>query len=115
MMRRVTILDELSLVDRGAVQEFWSAVVSVVLGLLVIWLGLVLVLLLYLAMPIDLVPDFIPLVGYADDGIVITLALRSVVRNSGTEALERHWPGTPEGLRIVWRLAGIPAKRGPRS
>lgn len=64
-------------------------------------------LLAYLAMPIDVVPDFIPVLGYADDAIVIALTLRSVVRHAGPEALERHWPGTPEGLAAVFRLAGV--------
>lgn len=61
----------------------------------------------YLVMPIDLVPDFVPVVGYADDAIVIALVLRSVTRRVGPEALDRHWPGTPEGLAAVKRLAGI--------
>jgi uncharacterized membrane protein YkvA (DUF1232 family) len=64
-------------------------------------------LLMYLAMPIDLVPDFIPVIGYADDAIVIALTLRSVVRHAGAEAIERHWSGTPEGLAAVLRLAGV--------
>jgi len=58
----------------------------------------------YLAMPIDLVPDFIPVLGYADDVVIVALALRSVVRAAGPEALERHWPGTPEGLQVVRTL-----------
>ena len=61
----------------------------------------------YLVMPIDLVPDFIPVVGYADDVVVVALALRSVTRAAGAEALDRHWSGTPEGLRAVKRLAGV--------
>lgn len=60
----------------------------------------------YLAMPIDLVPDFIPVLGYADDVVVVALVLRSVVRTAGPEALERHWPGTPEGLQVVRTLCG---------
>lgn len=64
-------------------------------------------LLAYLAMPFDLVPDFIPIAGYADDAIIVVLTLRSVTRRSGPEALERNWPGTPEGLRAVRRLAGL--------
>jgi len=64
-------------------------------------------LLAYLIVPIDLVPDFIPVIGYADDAIVIAVALRSVVRHSGREAIVRHWPGTPEGLVAILRLAGI--------
>ncbi|GEP34051.1 hypothetical protein NSZ01_18190 [Nocardioides szechwanensis] len=59
----------------------------------------------YLAMPVDLVPDFLPVVGYADDVLVVALALRSVVRAAGPEALERHWPGTPAGLDAARRLS----------
>ncbi len=62
----------------------------------------------YLALPIDLVPDFIPVLGYADDAIVVTVVLRSVVRRAGPDALTRHWPGTPEGLRALCRLARLP-------
>lgn len=61
----------------------------------------------YLALPLDLVPDFIPVIGYADDAVVVAVALRSVVRHAGTGALERHWPGTPDGLRLVCRMAGL--------
>ena len=63
-------------------------------------------LLAYLLMPVDLVPDFLPVVGYADDAVLIALVLRSVIRVSGAEALERHWPGTPQGLAVVRRLVG---------
>jgi uncharacterized membrane protein YkvA (DUF1232 family) len=61
----------------------------------------------YLAMPIDLIPDFLPVIGYADDAVVVALALRSVTRHAGPEALERHWPGTPDGLAALRRLAGL--------
>lgn len=64
-------------------------------------------LLVYLALPFDAVPDFIPVLGYADDVIVIALVLRSVVRKAGPDALERHWRGTPSGLVLVRRLAGL--------
>ena len=63
----------------------------------------------YLVMPIDVVPDFIPVVGYADDAIIVALALRSVARRAGADAIDRHWPGTDEGLRVVKQLAGLPA------
>jgi uncharacterized membrane protein YkvA (DUF1232 family) len=66
-----------------------------------------LLLLAYLALPFDLVPDFIPVLGYADDAVVVVLVLRSVARSAGPEALERHWPGTPDGLAAVRRLVGI--------
>jgi uncharacterized membrane protein YkvA (DUF1232 family) len=61
----------------------------------------------YLLMPIDLVPDFVPVLGYADDVVVVALALRSVVRRAGAEALARHWPGDAAGLLVVGRLAGV--------
>ena len=61
-------------------------------------------LLVYLLSPIDLVPDFLPVIGYADDVVVVAWALRAVVRRAGSEALERHWPGTPAGLAVVTRL-----------
>lgn len=61
----------------------------------------------YLVFPVDLVPDFIPVIGYADDVVVAAWVLRSVVRAAGPEALARHWPGTPRGLSVVHRLAGV--------
>ena len=66
-----------------------------------------LLLLAYMLLPIDLIPDFIPVVGFADDAIIVAVALRSVVRHAGPEALDAHWPGTPRGLDAVKRLAGI--------
>jgi uncharacterized membrane protein YkvA (DUF1232 family) len=61
----------------------------------------------YLLLPIDLIPDFVPVLGYADDVVAVVLVLRSVVRRAGPEALARHWPGTRDGLAVVSRLAGI--------
>jgi uncharacterized membrane protein YkvA (DUF1232 family) len=63
-------------------------------------------LLAYLPCPIDLIPDFIPILGYADDAIIVAIALRSVAHRAGTDALRRHWRGTPEGFEVVLRLAG---------
>ncbi len=70
-------------------------------------------LLCYLLLPIDLVPDFIPVLGYADDAVIVVIALRSVVRHAGPEALARHWPGTPSGLETILRLAGLPSGPPP--
>ncbi len=64
-------------------------------------------LLAYLASPIDLVPDFVPVLGYADDAIVVTAVLRGVARRAGLEAIERHWPGTDDGLAALCRLTGL--------
>jgi uncharacterized membrane protein YkvA (DUF1232 family) len=65
-------------------------------------------LLAYLLSPVDLVPDVVPVLGYADDVVVVALALRSVVRVSGAAAVRRAWPGGPAGLAVVSRLAGLP-------
>ena len=61
----------------------------------------------YLANPIDLIPDFVPVLGYADDAIIVAAVLRSVVRRAGPDAIRRNWRGTPEGLSTVWTLARL--------
>jgi uncharacterized membrane protein YkvA (DUF1232 family) len=63
----------------------------------------------YLLCPVDLVPDFVPVLGWADDVVVVAWALRAVVRRAGPTALERHWPGGDAGRRVVSRLAGLPS------
>ncbi|MGZ4267911.1 MAG: YkvA family protein [Solirubrobacteraceae bacterium] len=59
----------------------------------------------YLAMPIDLVPDFIPVAGQLDDAILVALVLRAVLRASGPGLLREHWPGPQQSLRVVQQLA----------
>ncbi|MFJ2032899.1 YkvA family protein [Streptosporangium sp. NPDC087985] len=66
-------------------------------------------LMVYLAIPFDLVPDFIPVLGYVDDAIIVTAALRSVVRRAGLHAVRQHWPGTEDGFTALCRLTGIMA------
>lgn len=64
-------------------------------------------LLAYLAMPFDLIPDFIPVLGYADDAILVTAVLRGIVRRAGLDAVRAHWPGTDDGFASLCRLNGI--------
>jgi Protein of unknown function (DUF1232) len=64
-------------------------------------------LMVYLALPIDLVPDFIPVLGYADDAVVAVFVLRGVVRRVGLEPLRGHWSGTQDGFAALCRLAGL--------
>jgi uncharacterized membrane protein YkvA (DUF1232 family) len=58
----------------------------------------------YLAIPIDLIPDFIPVLGYADDAIIVVLVLRSVCRRVSMEELRAAWPGTDDGFAALQRL-----------
>jgi uncharacterized membrane protein YkvA (DUF1232 family) len=91
MLRRLAVDPD---VPRGARLRLW-----LVLG--------------YLLVPFDVVPDFIPVIGFADDAVVVALALRSVARAAGPEALDRHWPGSPEGLGVLKDLARVPYGAGP--
>ncbi|MFF4829984.1 YkvA family protein [Streptomyces sp. NPDC001312] len=61
----------------------------------------------YLVLPIDLIPDFLPVIGHADDAIIVAFTLRSVVRRAGIEAVRAHWPGTDDGFAVLSRLAGL--------
>ncbi|BCY10024.1 YkvA family protein [Actinoplanes sp. L3-i22] len=64
-------------------------------------------LLAYLAIPFDLIPDFIPVLGYADDAIIVVAVLRSTVRRAGLDAVRRNWPGTEDGFAALSRLTGL--------
>jgi len=71
---------------------------------------LVWALLAYLASPIDIVPDVVPVIGFADDAIITSLVLRHVMRVAGPGKLEQHWPGSEEGLDALARLLRLPPK-----
>ncbi|AWS42760.1 YkvA family protein [Streptosporangium sp. 'caverna'] len=89
--------DALRLVRRLAADQTLPRGVRIRLGLLLV----------YLAVPIDLIPDFIPVLGYADDAIIAAVVLRSVVRRAGLQAVRAHWPGTDDGFAALARLTGL--------
>jgi uncharacterized membrane protein YkvA (DUF1232 family) len=93
--------DVLRLVRRLAADKSLPRGVRIRLGLL----------LAYLALPLDVIPDFIPVLGYADDAIIVTAVLRGVVRRAGLDAVRAHWPGTDDGFAAVVRLTGLDRHR----
>ena len=60
----------------------------------------------YLAMPLDLVPDFIPVAGQLDDAILVAFVLRTVLRGAGPDLVREHWPGPESSLALILRAGG---------
>ena len=89
--------DGLRLIRRLAADNTLPSGVRVRLGLL----------LAYLAIPFDVIPDFVPVLGYADDAIMVAAVLRSVVRRAGLGAVRAHWPGSDDGFTALVRLTGL--------
>ncbi len=67
-----------------------------------LWLGL-----LYLLNPLDLLPEFIPVIGPIDDAVVAALVLRHLIRRAGPEVVREHWQGGPHTLRVLLRVSGV--------
>lgn len=70
--------------------------VRIVLVLLMVWI----------LSPIDLIPEFIPVLGPLDDVVVTIVAIRYVRRRLGSEELRRRWQGTPDGFALLSRVIG---------
>ena len=90
------IPDVLRLVRNLLVDPSAPIAVRVALGGLVVWL----------VSPVDLIPEFIPVLGPLDDAIVAVLVLRFVRRRIGDEELRARWTGSPAGYELLARLTG---------
>ena len=73
---------------------------KIALGIGVVWL----------ISPIDLLPEFLPVLGPLDDAVVATLVLRYLVRRAGPDVVRRHWRGDPATLDMILRAARIPTR-----
>jgi uncharacterized membrane protein YkvA (DUF1232 family) len=66
-----------------------------------VWIGVV-----WVASPIDLIPEFIPFLGPLDDAVVVALILMRLVKTAGREVIEEHWRGDPATIAQLLRFAG---------
>ena len=63
-------------------------------------------LLAWIVSPIDLIPEFIPILGPLDDVIVAVVAMRYARRRLGVDDLRSRWVGTPDGFSVLLRVIG---------
>lgn len=63
----------------------------------------------YCGQPFNLIPDFIPVIGYLDNMVVAAWAMRSVIRLAGLDAVREHWRGSPESLELVCQVLRVAA------
>ena len=72
--------------------------------------AIVIAMLGYLALPFDLIPDFIPVAGQFDDAVVVVLTLGAILRGGGLEMIAEHWPGPRSSLSLILKLTDRAAR-----
>jgi uncharacterized membrane protein YkvA (DUF1232 family) len=58
----------------------------------------------YLLSPIDIIPDFIPVLGYLDDLYIVALAVSFVLESAGEAKVRQHWTGSQDVIEVVNRV-----------
>ena len=97
-----TLVPNLALLFRGLLRDDrvpWSS--KVLLWIAVVWV----------VSPIDLIPEFIPVVGPLDDAVVAALVLRHVIKRTDGDVLREHWRGDPATLDRLIRAKARESRR----
>ena len=61
----------------------------------------------YVVSPIDLIPDVIPVIGWADDVLLVLFAIDSLIERAGPEIVDEHWDGPGDLLSLVREAVGL--------
>ena len=69
----------------------------------------------YLISPIDLVPDFIPILGKTDDVVLVAFALNHLIQAAGYDVVREHWDGEDDVLDIIVDVVDFAAGLVPRT
>jgi len=92
-----TLLPNLLLLFRGLIRDRRvSRGSKALLAMAIVWV----------VSPIDLVPEFLPVIGPLDDAVMAALVLRHVIRRAGRDVVAEHWRGDPATLEVILRVAG---------
>lgn len=69
----------------------------------------------YLVSPVDLIPDFIPLIGKTDDLLVAAFAINHLIRSAGEDVVREHWDGPDDILDLISDITAVGARMVPRT
>ena len=61
----------------------------------------------YVASPVDLIPEFVPVIGWADDILVVMFALDNLISRAGPDVVTEHWDGPGDILSLIQDVMGV--------
>lgn len=68
----------------------------------------------YVVSPVDLIPEVIPVIGWADDVLLVMFAIDSLIERAGPEVVEQHWDGPGDLLGMIREVVGISRSMMPK-